>query len=64
MLSDWELWACALEVQREQGETAPRFVVERIGALVLEGDFEGVEAWKGIALRLQQLQAQSAQPND
>lgn len=63
MLSDWEVWACALEVQREHGDAAPRFVAERIGALVLEGDLAGVEAWKAIALRLQQLQAQSAQPN-
>jgi hypothetical protein len=63
VLSDWELWACALEVQREHGDGAPRFVAERIGALVLKGDVAGVEAWKEIAIRLQQLQAQPAQPN-
>ena len=41
--------ACALEVERQHGESAPVFVAERIGALALEGDFAGVEMWKAIA---------------
>ena len=43
------LWACAIEVQRQHGDMAPRFVAERIGALVLAGDAQGVSRWKAIA---------------
>ncbi len=57
MLSDRELWACAAEVQRQHGDRAPVYVAERIGALVLAGDPEGVTTWKAIAARLQQLRA-------
>jgi hypothetical protein len=58
MLTQWEIWACAAEVQREHGEAAPVFVAARIGALVLEGDVEGIATWKAIAARLQQLRRQ------
>jgi hypothetical protein len=52
MLSDWELWACANQVLTTHGEDAPGYVAERIGALALEGDIEGVATWKAIARRL------------
>jgi len=52
---DRELWACALQVERQHGDNAPRFVAERIGALVVAGDREGIATWKGIARRLDQL---------
>ena len=55
MLSNWELWACAAEVHRQHGDMAPVVAAERIGALALAGDGDGVAAWKAIALRLQQL---------
>ncbi len=58
MLTQWEIWACAAEVQRQHGEAAPVFVAERIGALVLEGDVEGIATWKAIAARLHQLRRQ------
>jgi uncharacterized protein DUF6961 len=32
-------------------------VAERIGALVLAGDAAGIETWKAIAARLQQLRS-------
>ncbi|OYY63510.1 hypothetical protein [Sphingomonas sp. 28-62-11] len=51
-LTDWELWACVAQIERAHGESAPLFVAERIGALLLAGDLDGVEAWKGIAARL------------
>ncbi len=55
VLPDWELWACAGEVQRQHGERAALHVAERIGALALAGDAAGVEVWKQIARRLERL---------
>ncbi|OYW84094.1 MAG: hypothetical protein B7Z20_11510 [Sphingobium sp. 32-64-5] len=54
-LSDWELWACAQQVIKLHGDRAPVAVAERIGALAEAGDGEGVEAWKAIAERVDQL---------
>ncbi len=47
-----ELWACALHVERQHGDDAPKFVAERIGTLALVGDAAGVETWKAIAFKL------------
>jgi hypothetical protein len=55
MLSDRELWACANRVLESHGEKAPIFVAERIGALALAGDSDGIATWKAIASRLDQL---------
>jgi len=55
MIDDRELWACANTVLLQHGDNAPAFVAERIGTLALAGDVEGVEAWKLIAHRLDQL---------
>ena len=55
MLSDWELWACANETLKQHGERAPVFVAERIGALAVAGDLAGVETWKAIAARMDEL---------
>jgi len=52
---DRELWACALQVERQHGKDAPRFVAERIGASAVAGDEEGIATWKAIARRLDQL---------
>lgn len=49
------VWACAIEVERQHGDRAPVFVAERIGALALAGDAAGVEMWKAIAARLDQM---------
>jgi hypothetical protein len=54
-VSDVELWAVAVETLRQHGVDAPVFVADRIGALVLDGDTRGVEAWKSIAARIQEL---------
>ena len=54
-LSEEELWAVAAETLRQHGEHAPVFVADRIGALVLDGDMRGVEAWKSIAARIQEI---------
>jgi len=49
------IWACANTVLRQHGNRAPIFVAERIGALALTGDSEGVAMWKQIAARLDRL---------
>jgi hypothetical protein len=59
-LSDAELWAVAAETLRQHGDGAPVFVADRIGALVLDGDTRGVEAWKSIAARIQEIMQRSA----
>lgn len=47
----------ALAIERRYGVGAPRHVAERIGALAQAGDMAGVERWKAIAVRLDQLRA-------
>jgi len=52
---DRERWAEALKVEEIHGDSAIVYVAERIGALAEEGDLEGVERWRQIASRLDQL---------
>lgn len=52
MTPERELWACALLVEKEQGDQAAVWIAERIGSLDLEGDAEGVARWKAIAEKL------------
>lgn len=59
-LIDWRL-AEALAIQRQHGDAAPRWIAERIGALALVGDVEGVDRFKAIAARLDELLAASRQ---
>jgi hypothetical protein len=61
MLSEWELWACANRVLQTHGENAARHAAEQVGALVLEGDAEGVRTWQAIAARIAQLRATGGQ---
>ena len=56
-LSDLELWAAANMVLTTHGECAPVFLAERIGALALAGDVEGIAVWQAIARRLSELSA-------
>ena len=58
-LPEWELWACAQTVMRQHGEQALIHVAERLGALELAGDAEGVATWKAIARRIQSLSENS-----
>ncbi len=48
MLRDERL-AEALAVLKMHGDRAEVYVAERIGALALAGDFDGVERWREIA---------------
>ena len=61
MLSEWELWACANRVLQTYGDNAALHAAEQIGALVLEGDAEGVRTWQAIAARIAQLCATGGQ---
>jgi len=54
-LTSWELWAVAHTVLKQHGDKAPLFVAERLGGLALAGDLEGVNAWREIARRIDQL---------
>jgi hypothetical protein len=60
MTPEQHIWACALEIERQHGPKAGVFVAERIGALALQGDMDGVSMWKAIAARLQTLSQSSA----
>ena len=50
-----ELWACALLVEREHGGGAVAFIAERVATLAAAGDLAGVERWRAIADKLDQL---------
>lgn len=55
MTPERELWACALLVEREHGDGADAHIAERVTALALAGDVAGVERWRAIADKLNQL---------
>jgi len=57
LLTEWEFWAIADAVMKEHGEDAPLFVAGRMGALALDGDAAGVEAWTQVARRISKLTA-------
>lgn len=48
-------WAEALAIERLHGDDAPRWVAERIGALALAGDTDGMERFREIARRMERL---------
>lgn len=50
-----ERWAEALAIDRQYGERASIHVAERVAALALQNDEEGVNRWMQIAARLDQL---------
>lgn len=55
MTPDQERWAEALAIERLHGDRAPVWIAERIGALALAGDAAGVERFRQIAKRLDEL---------
>lgn len=48
---DQELWACALWVEKSQGEKGPDYIAKQVSRLALQGDSEGVATWRAIADR-------------
>lgn len=55
MSPEQERWAEALAVEKLYGKDGPRFIAERIGALAIAGDQAGIDRWKAIALKYDQL---------
>lgn len=55
MSPEEHVWACALAIERQHGARAAVVVAERIGALALAGDREGIAMWKAIAVCLDEL---------
>lgn len=46
-----EIWSIALMVEKEHGDSGPRFIAEQIGRLALNGDTHGIAMWKQVAHR-------------
>ncbi|MDB5701456.1 MAG: hypothetical protein JWL66_1655 [Sphingomonadales bacterium] len=59
VLSDWELWACALTLERRYGQNVATIIAKRISELAVAGDHDGVANWKIIASRIDQLKEAS-----
>ena len=59
---DQELWGIALWVEKNHGESGPRYVASQIERLALEGDEAGVAMWRTVAERFDQL-CRSPEPN-
>jgi hypothetical protein len=55
MISDRELWACAQQVINHHGPDADDFIAARMTALAQAGDEAGIQAWRLIAARVDQL---------
>lgn len=55
MTPDEERWAEALAIERTHGASAPMWIAERIAALALAGDDAGVQRFREIAARLDQM---------
>lgn len=45
----------ALWVEKNHGEDSPRFITEKIEELALTGEAGGVDLWRGVAAKLDQL---------
>ncbi|RZF63908.1 hypothetical protein EWE75_14060 [Sphingomonas populi] len=55
MTPDEARWAETLAIERIHGDRSPVWVAERIGELALAGDEAGVQRFKEIAARLDQI---------
>lgn len=56
-----ERWAKALAIDRQHGPMAPAIIRERIRTLAQAGDEGGVDRWREIAARYDQLQGGTVQ---
>ena len=57
MTPEQERWAEALAVERAHGEGSLAFIADRARALALLGDGDGVQRWRDIAAKFDELQA-------
>lgn len=55
MTLEQQLWACALEVERQEGTAAFLFASMRADELESEGAFEGARTWRAIVHRIEAL---------
>ena len=55
MTRDQEIWGIALWVEKNHGESGPKFIAEQIGRLATGGDDEGIALWHEVARRYEQL---------
>lgn len=55
MTQDQELWGVASMMLNRHGRNAPVKVAERLGALAVAGEAEGVAMWQEVARRLHML---------
>ena len=60
MISEWEIWACAEQIVKHEGDGAEVFVRGRIAALSQLEDGAGVATWREISIRLAALRRHSA----
>ncbi|MXO91091.1 DUF6961 family protein [Pontixanthobacter aquaemixtae] len=56
---DQERWAAALWVEKNHGEAGPAYIAKQVERLTFEGDEAGVETWKAIGDRFDQLMRKS-----
>ena len=58
MASEHKLWAIALKIERDHGDSGPRHIAQMIGAAAIAGEWDAVTMWKAIAARFEQLSDQ------
>ena len=63
MSRDQELWAVALWVEKRHGADGPRYIAEQVGRLALLDDSAGVDRWREVASRFDQLSIQAVGVN-
>lgn len=61
MTHEQERWSEALTELGQHGANAPAHVALRIGELALKGDQAGIDRWKAIAHRIDQMTKGSVQ---
>lgn len=54
-ITERELWALALWVEKHHGADGPRFIAEKVGELALAGEPSGVDLWREVAERFDRL---------
>ena len=52
---DQELWGMAVWVEKTHGRRGPEFIAEQMGRFALAGEKGGMELWKDVAQRYEQL---------
>ncbi len=55
MASEHELWAIALKVERDHGDSGPGHIAQTIGAAAIAGEWDRVSMWKAVASRFDRL---------